>query len=251
MEVRIRHRDYGQRMPGAPSRYPNCVDLLGVYYTRTGRLHTGLIPEDEKRLGEMLGLDLRPFSEFWHTFRIPIKNETIVLRPDEDPMDELKYLFLKNHKHVASSITDMTKPHARYYISIAEQEAEVSNTYNRIKRKAYKEFDKMSPEDIKKALRVLGFKADNVSDAVAEDRLTALIESNPQRFFDKWVNNETKHVEYLLKEAVAKSVVKKTKNIHSYGSVTLGNTMEDAIVYLNNPENTDIKTAIINEINGK
>ena len=165
-------------------------------------------------------------------------------------MDELKYLFLKGHKRIAESISDR-KPTANYYISVADLEAEVSNTYNRLRRKAYKEFDKMSAEEVKKCLRIYGIKSDGVSESVAEDRLTNLIEQNPQKFFEKWVENKNRMSEYLLKDAVSKNVVKKNKNMYTYGTTTLGNTQEDAILFLDNPINSDIKTTIINDINSK
>lgn len=250
MEVRVKFRK-APSMPGAPHRYPNCSDALGAYYTRTGRIYTGLTPEDEKRLGDALGYDLRSGSSFWDSFRIRISSETIVLKPEEDPMDELKYLFLKSHKYVAASITDMSKPNATYYLSIAEEEAKVSNEYNKVKRNAYREFDKMKPEDVKKCLRIYGYSTDAISDSVAEDRLMTLIENNPLNFFKRWVDNKVRASEFLLKEGVSKNIIRKNKNIYTYGATTLGYTLEDAIAYIDSPENSDIKTTIINEINGK
>lgn len=246
MEVRVKHIKANEW--SGQTRYPNCQDAIGPYFTRTGRLYTGLSPEDEERLGKALGYDLRSGSTFWDTFRIRIGTEAAVLNPDADLMDELKYLFLKGHKRVAESITNR-KATANYYLSVADQEAEVSNTYGRLKRKAYKEFDKMSPEEVKKCLRIYGVKSDGVSDAVAEDRLTNLIEQNPDRFFERWVNNKNRMSEYLLKEAVSKNIVRKNKNTYSYGTSTLGITLEDAIIYLDDPKNADIKAAIINETN--
>ena len=248
MEVKVKHLKTNEW--SGQTRYPNCYDAIGPYFTRTGRLYTGLTAEDEERLGDTLGYDLRSGSDFWDTFRVRIGSESITLRPEDDPMDELKYLFLKNHKRIAASLSDR-KPTANYYLSVAEEEAKVANAYNKLKRKAYSAFDKMSAEEIKKCLRIYGIKADNVGDSVAEDRLINLIEQNPARFFEKWVDNKHRMSEYLLKDAVAKNVVKKNKNIYSYGTTTLGNTLEDAISFLDTPNNSDIKTAIINDTNTK
>ena len=230
-------------------RYPNCSDVLRPYFTRTGRVYTGLTREDEKRLGDILGIDLRPGSSFWDTFRITVGKETVVLDLDR-PEDELKYLFLKGHKRVKGSI-DEKKASANYYLHNPEEEAGIFNKVNRIKRKAIATFDKMKPEEWKKALRLYGENANNLSDAVAEDRLMARIEQNPEHFFKVWVDNKNRQTEYLIKEAIAKSVIRKTKNIHYFGTITLGNTLEDSIAYLDNPENSDIKASIINEANIK
>lgn len=230
-------------------RYPNCNEALGPYYTRSGAIYTGLTRDDEKRLGELLGYDLRKGSSFWDTFRIRVGTENVVLDLDA-PEDELKYLFLKGHKRVKGSVTE-SKAGANYYLHNPEEEANVFNEVNRIKRKAIKEFDKLKAVDIKKALRLYGYKSDNISDSVAEDRLYALVEQNPQHFFDKWVDNKNRATEFLIKEAVAKNVIRKQKNIHYFGTITLGKTLEDAIAYLDNAENGDIKASIINDANIK
>lgn len=245
MEVKLKHINKSEW--SGIRRYPNCFDALGPYLTRSGRVYTGLTREEETRLGDHLGFDLRSGSEFWDTFRVRIGSEDIILNL-EDPMDELKYIFLKNHKRVAKSLSERT-PTNNYYISIPEVEAEVSNTYSRVKRKAYKEFDKLSAEEVKKCLRIYGYKANDISDSVAEDRLINLIEQNPQRFFDRWVDNKHRMTEYLIKEAVSGNVVKKNKNTYSYGTITLGTTLEDSIAYIDDKVNSDIKTAIINELN--
>ena len=247
MEVKIKHITT-QDWSGV-TRYPNCYDALGPYFTRSGRVYTGLSKEDAERLGEILGLDLGPSSEFWDTFRVRIGSGDLFL-DTSDPYDELKYLFLKSHKRVAESIDDR-KPTAQYYISNEQEEARKKNEYNRLKRKAYKEFDKMSNNEIRKALRLYGYKADDVADAVAEERLATLLEQNPKRFFDKWVDNKHRMTEFLIKEAVAKNIVRKNKNIYTYGTTTLGKTLEGAIQYIDDKENSEIKAAILNETNIK
>jgi len=230
-------------------RYPNCYDALGPYLTRSGSIYTGLTKEDEKRLGDDLGYDLRKNSSFWDTFRIKVGTEDVVLDL-EDPADELKYIFLKSHRRVKATLTE-NKATANYYLHNPDQEAEVFNDNNRLKRKASKEFDKLKPVDIRKALRLFGFNSVNVSDAVAEDRLYAIMERNPAHFISKWVDNKHCATEFLLKEAQAQNVVKKNKNSFLYESITLGNTLEEAILFIDNAENSDIKASILNEANIK
>ena len=247
MEVRIKHI-HKQDWSGV-TRYPNCFDALGPYFTRSGRIYTGLSAEQAERLGDALGFDLSTGSDFWDTFRIRIGDSDLVLDTD-DPYDELRYLFLKDHKRVAKGLDDI-KPTANYYISNPEEEAEKKNKYNRIKRKAFKEFDKMTPKEVRKALRLYGFKSDNLSDEVAENRLTTLIEQNPKRFFAKWIDNKHRMTEFLIREAVAKGVIRKNKNIYTYGTTTLGRNLEEAIDYIDNKENSEVKATIINETENK
>jgi len=226
-------------------RYPGCNDTIGPYLTRSGTVYTGLTRDDEKRLGDTLGYDLRKSSKFWETFRIKIGTEDVVLDLN-DPADELKYLFLKGHKKVKGTVLEY-KATADYYVHNPEEEATTFNEINRTKRAAIKEFDKLKPADIRKALRIYGYKSTNVSDAVAEDNLFKLVEQNPKHFFSKWVDNKNRATEYLLKEALAKNVIRKSNNVYYYGALTLGNTTEAAILYIDSGENSDIKASIINE----
>ena len=95
-------------------KYKNCSDYIGTYLTRSGAIHTGLTDEDAKRLGEKIGKSLHPSSEFWLNFYIRTSSKDIYLHLD-DPWDELRYLFLKNHKRVKDGFSDKN-PYADYVL---------------------------------------------------------------------------------------------------------------------------------------
>jgi len=230
-------------------RYKNCVDSLGSYFTRSGRLYTGLTREDEERLGKELGLDLRSGSEFWNTFRVRVTGEDVILNTD-DPMDEMKYLFLRGHKRVKNSLEEM-KPTANYVLVNKEDVAQKTNEFARIKRKAYKELDKMSMDEMRKALRIFGQNPNSVSDDIVEARLNEYVENSPGKFIDKWVNNKNRNTEFLVKEAISNNVIRRNKNIYKYGSDVIGHNMQEVVDFLDNPENQEVKTTILNEIETK
>ena len=73
-------------------KYKNCFEDIGSYYTRSGLLYTGLSEEDEKRLGEKLGLDLKRTSEYWQTFFIRTGASDIILDTEAllDSMEVVK-----------------------------------------------------------------------------------------------------------------------------------------------------------------
>ncbi|MFA5616821.1 MAG: hypothetical protein WDK95_08185 [Syntrophorhabdaceae bacterium] len=230
-------------------RYVNCTDSLGSYYTRSGRLYTGLDSEKEKELSAKLGLDLRPGSDFWSTFRIRITGEDLVL-DTSDNMDMLKYLFLKGHKRVRNGIDD-NKPTANYVLVNKEEEAVKVNQHAKTKRAAYKTLDKMTVSEMRKALRILGQNSNNVGDEQIEARLNEYVESSPAKFIEKWVENPHRNTEFLIKEAIANNVIRRNKNVYKYGSDTIGHSLEDTIDYLDNPENQEVKTTILNEVEVK
>jgi len=230
-------------------KYRNCYEDLGSYFTRSGRLYTGLTREDETRLGDSLGLDLSPNSEFWKTFFIRTGAKDIYF-DTRDPMDELRYLFLKSHKRVSPSIFEK-KSSANFVLINKDEEAKKANLYNKNKRKALKEFDKLTHNDIVKCLRLYGHNAENVSPDVAENMLFDIVEGNPQGFLDKWVNNTDKETEFLIERSIASNIIRRTKNVYRYGTDVIGHSLEDTISYLKDPMNQDLKIAIMKAIESK
>jgi len=230
-------------------RYKNCHEDIATYLTKNGSNYTGLTKEDEERLGKELRIDLHPNSSFWDTFFIRVYDKEIKLDLTS-PEDELKYLFLKNHKKVKSSLNE-NKATAEYVLINEDEEAKQTNKRAKIKRKAFKEFDKLSATDVRKALRLYGFKADNISSEQAEAKLDELVETDPQRFLDIWVNNKSRQTQFLIEEALSKNVLRKNKSAYMYGTEIIGHSMDDAIAYIDDKKNQELKDVIVNEINVK
>jgi hypothetical protein len=250
-------------MPGVRGRYKNCFEWFGSYYTRTGNLYSGLTEEDlalkqpigttATRLEEAMQMEkgnLLPYSDFWKTYHLRCDNKDIVLNT-EIPDDELKYIFLKHHKNVADGFNDISKPQAGYILINKEIEAQEVNKHNQTKRRAMKEFDKMSLAEMRKLLRLYGHRSDNISGELVEEKLFEIIEKDPKKFFDKWVDNKRRETEFLIMDAIAKNVIRKNKSEYKYGVDTLGMSLDDAIIYLDAPDHRDLKATIINEVNTK
>lgn len=232
-------------------KYRNCYDFIGPYLTRSGMRYTGFgehNENDRKRLEERLEIDLGPSSEFWDNFYIRIGAKDVYLEID-DAMDEVRYIFLKNHKRVESF--GNKRASADYVLINQEEEAKEENKFNRVKRKALREFDKMSIDDVRRCLRLFGHRADHVIAEKAENDLFEIIESNPDKFLDRWVDNKERDTEYILEEAISKNIVRKNKTVYRYGSDIIGNTKQDTIDYLDDLKNQDIKKAILKEIQAK
>lgn len=232
-------------------KYKNCFDDLGPYLTRSGAMYTGLAIDDEKRLGQLLSVDLskNPTNPFWINFRIRTSVNDIILNT-EDPMDELRYLFCKGHKRVKNSLLE-NKATADFVLINRDDEAKVENSFNRTKRDAIKEFDKLTPTEIRKALRLFGYNADSMSSEVAENRLYTFVEANPEKFLDKWVNNKSREIETLIETAVSKNIIRKNKNIYKYGSEIIGHSLEDTVGFLTSPNNQDIRLAVMSACDTK
>jgi hypothetical protein len=168
----------------------------------------------------------------------------------DDPNDELKYLFLKNHKRVKTSIFEH-KAGANFLLINKEEEAKKSNIINKTRRRAMKEFDNLSAEDVRKCLRLYGHNGDSMEPEVAENKLFEIVEANPQSFIDRWVNNTHKEIEVTVERAISMNIIRRNKNIYRYGSEVIGRTMQETIDFLELSKNQDILLSVMKSIQSK
>lgn len=234
------------------TKWSTCYDYIASYWTRSGNLYTGLSAQDAERLEKEIGYPsghLSSTSSFWDTFAIKVGRNDVILDTDK-PEDELKYLFLKKHKRVADGLNNIT-PSTDYVIINKDSEAKEANKINKVKREAYRELDKMSIEDMRKCLRLYGIKSDTMSNELIEAKLSEQIESAPDRFLQKWVNNPNREISFVIEEAIAKNIIRKNRSQYYFGTDLIGNGLEDVIAYLNDKKNQDIRLAIQQEIKSK
>lgn len=250
MQVILRHK--GKDAWANVIKYKNCFDYISPYWTRSGNKYTGLNEEETKRLEKALGFAegvLAPHSDYWNTFTVKLSEKELTL-DTVNAWDELRYLFLKGHKRVAASLAEM-KAGTDYVLINKESEAVEANKINQERRRAIKEFDKMSLEDMRKCLRLYGYKADTMSNELVENKLFNVVEENPSKFFLKWVDNKTKDTEVIIENAISKNIMRKNRNVYYHGTDIVGNSLQDAVAYLNAPANQDLKLTIIKEIESK
>ena len=233
-------------------KYRHCFDYIAPYYTRSGSIYTGLTPEDEKYFEKALGYEeghLAKTSEFWTTFCVKVGTRSLLL-DDSIPRQAMIIKFLSGHKRVATSL-DKLDAGKDYLLINREAEAVEQNKQNKLRRDAIKEFDKLSLDQMRQCLRLFGMSSDRMSGELVESTLFSMVDKNPKKFFDKWVNNKAKDTEFLLEQAIAKGVIRKDKTHYFYGTDMFADTLEDAIAYLDSKKNQDLKLAIINETNNK
>lgn len=233
-------------------KYKSCFDYIAPYFTRSGSIYTGLTPEEERRFEKELGYTegtLSKESDFWKTFVVKVGARGLLL-DDQYPRQEMIIKFLSNHKRVATSLNKLDA--GKDYLLINRQaEAIEQNRINKLRRDAIKEFDKLSLDQMRKCLRILGIKSDNLSNELVESTLFNMVDKNPKAFFNKWVNNKQKETEFLLEDAIAKGVIRKDRTQYYYGSELIADSQQDAISYLDAKKNQDLKLSIMNQISNK
>lgn len=233
-------------------KYKNCYDYIAPYFTRSGSIYTGLTPEDEKKFEKELGYaegTLAKSSPFWQTFTVKIGSRSMIL-DDQFPRQEMIIKFLSGHKRVATSLDKLTA--GKDYLLINRQaEAIEQNKINKLRRDAIKQFDKLTLDEMRKCLRLFGVKSDNLSNELVESTLFNLVDKQPKKFFEKWVDNKSKDTEFLIEEAIAKGVIRKDRTQYYYGSEMLADSLESCIAYLDAKKNQDLKLSIINQVENK
>lgn len=233
-------------------KYKSCFDYIAPYFTRSGSIYTGLTPEDERYFEKALGYEeghLAKTSDFWNTFCVKLGSRTLLL-DDSIPRQAMIIKFLSGHKRVATSLDKLTAG-KDYLLINREAEAVEQNKQNKLRRDAIKEFDNLSLEQMRKCLRLLGISADRMSNELVESNLFAIVDKQPKRFFEKWVDNKAKDTEFILEEAIAKGVIRKDKTHYFYGTDMFADSLQDAIAYLDSKKNQDLKLSIINETKNK
>ena len=233
-------------------KYKSCFDYIAPYYTRSGSIYTGLTPEDEKYYEKALGYEegtLARSSAYWNTFCVKIGSKTLLL-DDQFPRQAMIIKFLTGHKRVTTSL-DKLDAGKDYLLINREAEAIEQNKQNKLRRDAIKEFDKLTLEQMRKCLRLFGVKSDTMSNELVESSLFNLIDKSPKKFFAKWIDNKTKDTEFLLEEAIAKGIIRKDRTQYYYGTEMFGDSLDEAIAYLDAKKNQDLKLSIINQVKVK
>lgn len=246
--------------------YKGCFKGIGPYWMKSGKVYTGLTEEDARRLEKEIGYDentLSPGSEFWNSFFLKIDGSKKTKKGDpmgdgvpyveintETPFGELQYLHALGHKLVAKGKND-PKPGTEYVLINEDEEARKSNVESKKRREASREFEKMTLDDMRKALRLFGKNSRDMSNEVIEDTLFNIAEKMPEQFLGKWVNNKNREVQFLIEEGVSKNVLRKSRNVYYYGTDIIGNSLQDAISNLSDKSMSDLRATIEEEIKSK
>ena len=233
-------------------KYRSCYDYIAPYFTRSGSIYTGLTPEDEKYYEQALGYGeghLSKNSDFWTTFSVKIGSKVLLL-DDSIPRQAMIIKFLTGHKRVATSL-DKFDAGKDYLLINREAEAVEQNKTNKLRRDAVKEFDKLSLDQMRKCLRLFGVSSQSMSNELVESTLFSLVDKQPKKFFQKWIDNKTKDTEFIIEEAIAKGVIRKERTQYYYGSEMFADSLDDAVAYIDSKKNQDLKLSIINETQNK
>ena len=192
-------------------------------------------------------------KKFWANMSIsvPFEGITLDVSTDESGMpfnkeDYMKYKFALKHPHVALNKGTMTSKH-RFYIHDTVRDLIKKNNEIQIRKDADKEFIKVTSDEkrMTRILRILSTDTnpDKLTNLQKENRLYDLKNEDPQKFF-KISTDANLEVKAEVEELVSAGVLRRIGNQVIYLDEVIGETLDDAVVYLKNKKNSGTLTIL-------
>lgn len=239
--------------------YENAKWRIGATLSRSSRsTNTGLTPEEEKKyMPGILGM-----SESDPAFRNRVKEYfsemTVDIPPGEegkqfdlsldengDPVnlsDYITYKFVLCDPRVAEDKEASRGMDAMFYIEDKKKVNKTRHAKTQIRKDAWKEFVNLCADDDKfeMAFRILA-KGDvnEVGREAAEPLLEDLMMGNPQAFLDT-VKDRKLEMKFIISHGIALNILRQEGTAILLHDETLGYTMDEAVLFLENKENSTI-----------
>jgi len=257
-EIFIRRQELNGHLPKAV-RAEAVMKLSSVYVNRQPL--KGLSAAEEKKLMEGI-LDVSPdhmdwpkhSKAFWSEMTIPVGFTGVKLEVGLDEsgtpisiMDYLKYKFAVKHPHVALTMEEMESDYnKRFYIQDLTREDKVKNTQIQLRKDADKEFIKLSSnvKNMRRVLRLISnTNPDRMTDEQVENALYEIKGAQTKKFL-RLATDKNLEVKAEIEEMVTASVLRRIGNQVIYIDEVIGETLEDAVVYLKDKKNSGTLTVL-------
>ena len=253
------------------NRRPNTTNLptevyneskrkLGSVFTAGGDIIRGLTFAEQKQyLPEILGVSpadpefSRKCREYYLnlTVDVPMGGLDLEIGLDEDGhplnvLDYIKYKFACAHPFVVQDESEITgSKRVQYYISDTRKELAEASANLVIRKDAYKEFIKISDNEnrMNMVLHVYGANPKTMTKDEKELTLEELQEDNPIYFLDI-CKDKNLELTALINEALSAEALRRVGNSILDGDITLGNSMEEAVLFLKDKANSNVLTAV-------
>jgi len=235
--------------------------IEALYDHKTGGLATGLTEEEAKTYGEKLGVNLsskfdqsKP-HEFWGSAmgRIKLENKTMIFE-DTKALDFVKVRMMKASKYVANSIKEWEAgkyPDATHVIYDEEQDIAIKASRIQAKNNARKIAMELSAEDKINLVQILSNRSlKGKSQNHVDIEIDSLVEDRTKEFLS-YANRSSKEL-YLrgsILEALQRNILTKEGSSIYYLSDQIGFDFESTLKYFDDPQNQNIKLAILEKLN--
>jgi hypothetical protein len=236
-----------------------CTPLM-----RNGSIANVLSNEEKEYIESITGLNLSVYKDFWTTFRVTLHKEDANNRFDlSNPMDFISIKILESLKSEISPTWAARNSKQTYQFAICREDEEMLENKGKYdaKKEAFKMYGKIE-DDKGKLLSVLKLLTNKpISPEVKltwlQHKVEEFIDNEAVKFVSV-MNDKTLYTKMLINTGIDKGVILKKSNKYSTeDGLDLCNsgevaTFDNAIAYLDNVKNQDVRNLIeakINKIN--
>ena len=228
------------------TRFQDTQDVIQVLFdSKSGALATGLDNDTEARLSSSLGVSLANNSanEFWHDFKIKLKDQTMIFNTD-NPIEELQVYVMKASKFIANSQKELDAgkwPSAKYVIYDEQTELEKQASEVQTKAKAIDIFNNLSPEKKLDMLKLYGKATENSSNDFVYTKLYEIVENDPIDFIAQANKSpEEIKIKALIFDLEKIGILRRKGTAYLYNDQQVGFDYDDTVSYLLNPGNQEL-----------
>ena len=239
--------------------YTESKRKLGSVYTGGGDIIRGLSFSEQKMLlPELIGVSpteqtfTKAVRDYFlnFTIEVPMAGLDMEIGLDDEGhpinvLDYIRYKFAKAHPYVADNEAGLSSKRARYFLVDQAEELLAASQDLESRKLAYREYIKLtdSEERMDMVMRVLGHKIKDLSKTEKEIILEELAQDNPEYFLEIVVDKNLELVS-LINHCLTTEVLRKVGNSIVDGDVVLGDSMEEAVLFLKDKKNSNVMTAL-------
>jgi hypothetical protein len=232
-------------------RFPKCQDTIIARLGRSG-YDTGLSDKEQRDLEKKMNLKegtLGPYSDYWKNYAVRLTNKELVLDLN-NPKDLIDYKLCLKSNRVAPSIEGLlVTPKADYVISDENAEAKRANKKVETKTEAIMIFSKLTHEEMRNYLKLLGLDGSSTSGEVVKNKLWQEIDVAPENFLRLAQLKDFK-TRVLITDLVRNNLLRVQGGHYLHGTTDIGYDIERAAAYLDDPENQDIRINLMSQLDG-
>ena len=161
-------------------------------------------------------------------------------------MDYIRWKFACAHPYVAQDEKEMKSNRGyKYFIYDTKIEKVKQLSGVRKRKEAYKEFIKVTSNVSKmdQLLQVYGYEPKTMDEAQKEITLEGEVEADPTQFLGYATDKNLEH-QAFVNDCLTREVLRKVGNTILNGDVSLGDSMEEAILFIKDKKNSDVLTTL-------
>lgn len=229
----------------------------------TLKYKTGLTKEDIEYLKERnFPYDLSDnykhgeSHSFWESnlIKVELRNNPMFLYPGKSLIDFIKWKFLSVNNYIYISEEEMktgTKPQATHFIYNEDTETAIRATRIERKNALIKKVSELSLAKKRQIVLIINNEnTDNKTEDYLSVKLEEIINSDRRSELEELITASSTTIDTLsiIKNAVRKNVLKKTRKGYFYFDTNLGLTEDDVTEFLSKNENQEVLLTIKSKI---